>query len=58
MKKLKRGLLILAIAGPSVANFSCSSVLLRDMQEAAVGALSTFVGTATLDLLGNLNLGE
>ncbi len=57
MKNLKRWVLILASAGPSVVHLSCTSVLLQDVQDSVLAAMSSFVGTTTLDLLGNLGLG-
>ncbi len=55
MKKVTKLLMILALAGPSVFNMSCSSTFTRQLRDAAFAGVANFVqGTAfdTLDGFG------
>jgi hypothetical protein len=53
MKKCnwKKGLLILGLSGPMVANFSCSSAFLEQFRDAAISGATSFVEQVTYDLL-------
>ncbi len=51
MKNLKKWLLIVGLASPTVANLSCSSALLQQMRDAAIDGASSFVQEMTFELL-------
>lgn len=51
MKNLKKWLLALCLAGPTVTNFSCVSGLSDVMWQAVLDGTATFVQQATTDLL-------
>ncbi len=51
MKNLKKWLLVLCLAGPTVTNFSCTSGMLDVIWQAALDGTATFVQQATTDLL-------
>lgn len=58
MKKVTKLLLIMALAGPSVYNMSCSNVFWRQMRDAAYAGVANFVqDTAFNTLDGNVTLG-
>ncbi len=52
MKKFRKLVLLLVLAGPAAVNLSCSSVLLRDVRDGFVGAVSSFTQQTVLDVLG------
>lgn len=54
MKKLKNILFLLGLAGPAVANLSCSSVFLGEFRDAAITGTASFIEQATFDLLTQL----
>ncbi len=59
MKSLKKWLLILTLAGPTVTNFSCTSMLMRQMFDAALVGAGAFVEEATFNFLDqNVTLGD
>ncbi len=51
MKNLKKWLLVLCLAGPTVTNFSCTSGMLDVIWQAALDGTATFVQQTTTDLL-------
>ncbi len=51
MKDLKKWLLVLCMAGPTVTNFSCTSGMLDVIWQAALDGTATIVQQATTDLL-------
>lgn len=51
MKSLKKWLLVLCLAGPTVTNFSCTGGMLDVIWQAAMDGTATFVQQATTDLL-------
>ena len=54
MKRVKKWLLVLALSGPTVTNFSCSTLLGSAIRDAAIKATSGFVEDSTGSLLDQL----
>ena len=54
----KKGLLILGLSGPMVANFSCSTGFLEQFRDAALDGATSFVEQATFDMLDTFLLPE
>ena len=54
MKRVKRWLLVLSLCGPTVTNFSCSTMLGSAVRDAAIKATSGFVENTTGTLLDQL----
>ncbi len=51
MKNLKKWMLVLCLAGPTVTNYACVSGLSRQFWNAAVAGAATWVEGTTFDLL-------
>ena len=54
MRTAKKWLLVLCLAGPSVVNFSCTTMFMQTVRDAALDGTATFVEQATLSLLDQL----
>ena len=54
MKRAKKLLLVLSLCGPTVTNFSCSTLLGSAMRDAAIKGASSFVEDMTGTLLDQL----
>jgi len=51
MKRIRKRVLLLGLAGPAIMMPSCSSLLVRDIRDAAITGVSNFVQQAAFDLL-------
>jgi hypothetical protein len=54
MRKVTKLLMILALAGPSVINMSCSSMFTRQLRDAAFAGVANFVQGTAFDALNGL----
>ena len=54
MKRAKKWLLVLGLCGPTVTNFSCSTLLGSAIRDAAIKGASGFVENTTGTLLDQL----